>query len=67
MSTTRTIFTTEEAHTHFGEYLTALRSMGMAKEYEGPEGEVYFGVMVEAALDTIEEFKANELEADNAK
>ena len=62
---TRTIFTTEEAHDHFGQYLTALRSMGLAIEFKGWEDKVYFGVMIEAALDTIEEFKQDE--ADNAK
>lgn len=56
----RTIYTTEEAHDNFGQYLPALRSMGLALEFEGYEDKTYFGVMVEAALDSIEEFKNDE-------
>ena len=59
---TRTIFTTEEATDHFGEYLPSLCRMGLAKGFAGYRDVYYYGVEVEAALNQIEEFKENEAE-----
>ena len=61
MSTYRTIFTGEEAKEQFGEYLSALITMGLAKGFAGYRDVYYYGVEVEAALNQIEEFKQDEV------
>ena len=59
----RTVFTEAEAKEQFGEYLSALVTMGLAEGFKGYRDTYYYGVIVGDALDQIEEFKANEREA----
>ena len=56
----RTVFTEAEAKEQFGEYLSALITMGLAEGFNGYGDTYYYGVIVGDALDQIEEFKADE-------